>query len=63
MVWIIEHKIERDDETGKPLAWSNNCGWGSGDFDTFTDKERASLILPVDGEWAILAATSSALKG
>ena len=45
MNWII---VNVEDDT---LCWSNIWGWTTDDFDTFTDKERAKLNLPIDGEW------------
>ena len=33
------------------LAWSNEDGWVSETFDTFTEEERLSLNLPIGGEW------------
>lgn len=34
------------------LAWSNTYGWIDNDtYDTFTEDEKTSLQLPIDGEW------------
>lgn len=45
MAWIIENKTDR------ALAWSNTYGWCDETFDTFTDEERETLNLPLEGEW------------
>ncbi len=34
------------------LLWSNTEGWISGDnYDTFSEKERHTLNLPIGGQW------------
>ena len=45
MNWIITNIEEPD------LCWSNTDGWVEEDFDTFTDDEKQTLNLPVDGQW------------
>jgi hypothetical protein len=45
MAWIIENKTDWD------LTWSNEDGWCKETFDTFTDEERDTLNLPIDGVW------------
>ena len=35
-------------------AWSNECGWtdlDGDDYDLFDDDEKATLRLPIGGEW------------
>lgn len=35
-----------------PLYWSNDIGWVSkGSADIFTEEERNSLNLPIEGKW------------
>lgn len=43
--YIIVSKTEPE------LAWSNTYGWCDETFDTFTQEERETLNLPIDGEW------------
>ena len=52
-VWIIEHETERDDETGRPLTWSDVNGWGLDEATTFdaTARYRAAY-LPLGGRWS-----------
>lgn len=50
MAWVIEHKYETDDN-GALLCWSNSEGWVSETYDTFTEEERYTLPLPIDGKW------------
>lgn len=45
MGWIVFNTKDPD------LCWSSTNGWGFDDYDTFTDEERESLRLPLDGEW------------
>lgn len=45
MGWIIEHESDRT------LCWSNSDGWVSETYDTFTDEERFTLNLPINGKW------------
>ena len=45
MAWII---VNRNDET---LCWSNQHGWTDELYDTFSDEERETLNLPLEGEW------------
>ena len=48
MAWIIVNK-DNDEE-----CWSNTFGWVFSDdstYDSFTDKERETLDLPMGGEW------------
>ena len=33
------------------LCWSNSWGWCSETYDTFTQEERETLDLPIDGQW------------
>lgn len=46
--WVIFNPEEIDEETGKPLLWSNEDGWVSSGYDLFPSRER----LPVGGRWA-----------
>lgn len=32
-------------------GWTNESGWCEAQYDVFTDEERASFSLPIDGEW------------
>tara|TARA_R100001129_G_scaffold146770_1_gene108151 strand:- start:445 stop:621 length:177 start_codon:yes stop_codon:yes gene_type:complete len=46
MGYIIENKSDRD------LAWNNTTqSWESEDFDTFSDQDRKTLTLPLNGVW------------
>ena len=45
MAWIIRNQDDHD------LCWSNEQGWVEETYDTFSDEERESLNLPIDGEW------------
>jgi len=46
VMWMIRNKNDMG------LAWSNDFGWvENDDFDIFTQTERDTLSLPVDGEW------------
>lgn len=54
--FLIRSKTERDDETGKPLYWSNVDGWVDRDSATrFEEKETWYGTLPTVGgqeqEW------------
>lgn len=53
---MTEYKIvaftERDDETGEPLWWNNEFGWGSFDAATpFTEDARRYYQEPADSRW------------
>ncbi len=37
--WVIRSLDEVDDETGKPLYWSNKDGWVSGESDNLATYE------------------------
>ncbi len=45
MSWIIVNKIDQN------LCWSNEEGWVTETYDTFTDEEYETLNLPIDGKW------------
>lgn len=45
MAWII---VNTTDES---LAWSNEDGWTETTFDTYSEDERETLSLPIDGDW------------
>ena len=48
----------RDDLNGTPLFWSNIDGWVDIDAATvYTDTERMTLRLPVDGTWTLYETT------
>jgi len=49
MVWIIQNKNDSD------LAWSNSWGWCEDDFDTFSDEEKQSFNLPIEGRWLAIS--------
>jgi hypothetical protein len=50
MKWIIRCAVP--DSDGYPQYWSNEWGWTRWKWATvFTDVERASLRLPLDGQW------------
>ena len=38
-------------KTDQNLCWSNEEGWVTDTFDSFTEEERINLNLPIDGEW------------
>lgn len=35
----------------RALCWSNEAGWVTEGWDTFSEAERARLRLPLGGEW------------
>lgn len=43
------HISEVDEETGAPLYWSNNDGWVTEGYDTFSEPEVKTLRPPIDG--------------
>ena len=46
MGYIIENKSDQE------LAWNNTTqSWESEDFDTFSNRDRESLMLPTNGKW------------
>jgi hypothetical protein len=50
----IISKKEKDDDTGKPLFWSNDMGWvDRADATIFTAEEKESMNLPTSGRWMI----------
>lgn len=50
--FVIRSTGERDDETGRPLFWSNDDGWVDRNSATvFSQDEAASKRLPMAGEW------------
>lgn len=50
--WFIQHETDTDDETGEPLTWSNDDGWGTGAATIFTETEkRAPGHIPLGGVW------------
>jgi hypothetical protein len=49
MAWIIQNKNDSD------LAWSNSWGWCEDDFDTFSDEEKQSFNLPIEGRWLAIS--------
>ena len=52
--FVIKSTKEVDDETSRPLYWSNDFGWVSEDSEDvtmFDDYERTGLNLPINGEW------------
>jgi hypothetical protein len=49
-LWKIIHQTVKDEETGRPLQWSNEQGWVDiGDL--FTNEERKTGDLPMEGVW------------
>jgi len=50
---IIKSTHEKDDETGKPLYWNNNDGWGHKKYATkFSSKEKQSYRhIPMNSQW------------
>ena len=48
--WRIRAVDAVDDDTGKPLEWSNEFGWVESGFGDEFDS-RDGLSLPVGGEW------------
>lgn len=54
MGWIIEHKYAHPNDISD--AWNATSeSWEPEDFDTFTDVERETLTLPVDGVWELVS--------
>jgi hypothetical protein len=52
---LIRSKTEKDDQTQQPLYWSNKDGWvDKKSADRFRPFEKASLRLPIGGEWVKL---------
>lgn len=50
--YVIISTTEKDDETGKPLYWSNDDGWVDlGSATRFSSEEKKKLNLPVGGKW------------
>lgn len=51
--WQVKNtEGEIDDETGKPLYWSNDMGWVDKDSaDKFTHAEKKRLNLPMGGKY------------
>ena len=46
MGYIIENKSNQE------LAWNNTTqSWESEDFDTFSNQDKETLTLPVNGKW------------
>ena len=44
--------IELREHPGEPVFWNNQDGWGDADnADRFTDAEKQTLNLPIDGAW------------
>lgn len=50
--WVVFNPGEFDEDSGKPLLWSNKDGWVSSGYDVFTSKEKREFDLPVGGRWA-----------
>lgn len=50
--WYIKNKTEKDEDLGCYLFWNNKIGWTLLAHATgFTEDEKNSLRLPIDGEW------------
>lgn len=45
MAWVIANKQDPE------VCWSNAYGWCDTTYDTFSDEEKETLNLPIDGEW------------
>ena len=45
MIWAIQNINDPE------LFWFNSFGWGEGEFDLFSDEEKAALSLPIEGQW------------
>ena len=45
MAWIITNAEDNE------FCWSNTYGWVTEDYDTFTDEEHNTLLLPFNGTW------------
>jgi len=45
MNWIISNKND------PKFCWSNTFGWCSETYDSFTQQEKDTLNLPIDGVW------------
>ena len=45
MAWIIRSKKDPD------LCWSNEEGWVTDTYDSFSDEEHKTVSLPIEGEW------------
>ena len=49
MTYIIVNKNDPE------LLWSNQYGWVTEDYDSFSATEREIMHLPIDGEWERVA--------
>ena len=58
-MWRIKSAVEKDDESGEPLYWSNEDGWVSQGTETvFTDESKSEIqYLPLHGEWEQVTAS------
>jgi hypothetical protein len=47
MGWVIRNENDHD------LLWNTDCGWvdDQGGYDTFSNEERETVRLPMEGEW------------
>lgn len=54
--FVIRSAVERDEETGMPLYWSNSLGWVTLDEATvFNSREKNSFAyIPNGGVWVTL---------
>lgn len=48
MHWIIRNVDDPE------LCWSNEDGWVTETYDTFTDEEKNTLRLPIGGAWEMV---------
>lgn len=46
MLYLIRNKVTNE-------LWTNSDGWGDDVADIFTEDERDTLDLPLDGEWIV----------
>lgn len=58
MPWAIANKAQSEDDRAWGLEyWHNRYGFSAYDMTRFTDEEKATVSLPIDGEWVELPTT------
>lgn len=52
-LYYISGTNEKDPLTNEPLYWSNEGGWVTENFTTFTEYEKKHYNLPINGKWVL----------
>ena len=52
-LYCIRNNREKDEENNEPFYWSNDWGWITENFTVFSEEERFSLNLPINGIWEV----------